>query len=123
MEATDPGQPIINSNHSGSSSTPSFALNNPPNTGLNPVLITSVTAPAIRSWKAVDSTVNLIRYCRRKDIYVDIGLCVMKQQCHTVRFNEDAIIAQNFLAAVGAAGGFVPQQREHVARKSVNQLK
>lgn len=54
----------------------------------------------------VDSTVNLI--------YIDIGFCAIKQQCHTVHSNDGSIIAYNFLAAIGAAGGFTPQQRVHV---------
>lgn len=82
-----------------------FALDDLPNTGLNAVLTTSITTPAIRSSKMVDSIVKLM--------YVDIGFCAMKQQRRAAHPNDDFIIAHNFLAAVGAAGGSAPQQRGH----------
>lgn len=93
--------------------TPSNAPSSASNPVPTPVLTVTAGTPGIRS-KTVDPTINLIRYCRQKKIYLDIGLCAMKQQCFTVRAHLNANIAQNLLAAVGGVAGFAPQQRGQV---------
>lgn len=90
-------------------------LNNLPSTAVSTsVSTTSATIPKMRSKRIVDSTINLIRFCHQKGIYLDIGLCAMKQKCYSVRAHEDAILAQNILAAIGGVGGFVPQRGQVV---------
>lgn len=109
---------MMDQEYSGSSNS-NPTPNSHPNAALNTIPIitaptTSAATPGVRSTRIVDPTLNLIRFCRQKKIYLDIGLCAMKQQCFTVRAHDNASVAQNLLAAVGGIAGFAPLQRGQV---------
>lgn len=80
-------------------------------TPINTETATATAPPS--SWRTNHATLSLTSLCRRMKINLDIGICMMKQQCVSLQAIERTYAAQDILDAIGGVMGIPPHARDN----------